>query len=76
MVFAITLIKQVIFLRGGKIMFKNLKNKFERMMMAVTFAEAGEWEQARDIVDERDQKKVRKVVRKAVREGKRPVLYS
>ena len=57
-------------------MFKNLKNKFERMMMAVTFAEAGEWEQARDIVDERDQKKVRKVVRKAVREEKRPMLYS
>lgn len=57
-------------------MFKNLKNKFERMMMAVTFAEAGEWEQARDIVDERDQKKVRKVVRKAVREEKRPLLYS
>ena len=57
-------------------MFKNLKNKFERMMMAVTFAEAGEWEQARDIVDERDQKKVRKVVRKVVREEKRPLLYS
>ena len=57
-------------------MFKNLKNKFERMMMAVTFAEAGEWEQARDIVDERDQKKVHKVVRKAVREEKRPLLYS
>ena len=57
-------------------MFKNLKNKFERMMMAVTFAEAGEWKQARDIVDERDQKKVRKVVRKAVREEKRPLLYS
>ena len=57
-------------------MFKNLRTKFEKMMMAVTFAEAGEWEQARDIANERAKQKVRKVIRKAVREEKRPVLYS
>jgi hypothetical protein len=57
-------------------MFKSLRNKFERIMMAVAFAEAGEWDQARDIAVERDKQKVRKVVRKAVREEKRPMLYT
>ena len=57
-------------------MFKILRNKFEKIMMAVTFAEAGEWDQARDIAVEREKQKVRKVVRNSVREEKRPVLYS
>jgi len=48
---------------------KKLFKKFETLMMAATFAEAGEFETAREIMNE---DKPRKTMRPSVHDQKRP----
>jgi hypothetical protein len=57
-------------------MFKNLVEKFDKMMMAVTFAEAGEHDKALDIAYRRTEKANQRKLRKEVQEENRPRLYS
>ncbi len=57
-------------------MFKSLVEKFDKMMMAVTFAEAGEHDKALDIAYGRPEEANQRKLRKEVQEEKRPRLYS
>lgn len=55
---------------------KHRTNFLDRMMLAVTFAEAGQWETARQFLETRSGKKDRKKVHRRVerRSEGRPVL--
>ncbi len=57
-------------------MFKSLVEKFDKMMMAVTFAEAGEHDKALDIAYGRPEETNQRKLRKEAQEEKRPRLYS
>ena len=45
----------------------NLRKKIEDMLSAITFAEAGEFESAREFLRERDEKRDSQVIRKSIR---------
>ena len=55
---------------------RNLKNKFERMMVAISFAEAGESEKALDILYDQPEKKKEQRIRTRIpkQEETRPGL--
>ena len=52
----------------------NLRERFEKMMLAVTFAEAGEHETARELV--RGEKRIRRANRSVLRTRPRKRLYA
>jgi len=47
-----------------ELMEKNRLNRWDRIMMAITFAEAGEFETAREIMDQRARKQQEAQLRK------------
>jgi hypothetical protein len=53
--------------KGGLKTMKAISKTWEKIFTAITFAEAGEFESAREFLRERDEKRDSQVIRKTIR---------